>query len=1696
MMLIKQVSTPSLKSVTFDLCANETDSETRIDKVLEQLHAKSLQADGESDAKKGDYRCIIDTTGYLEKTDTKAYASAMLRRAYAATKDDSTRPTIKLVAYYEVDELKTIDMKGSVREYDKFHTDRDEIIALWDVSHTTGSDIRVSKVAHATIVVGKHLKLYEFAQAAFRLRDLGPKGQRLQVFVPQNDRDVMVKKMMTWLGDDIGVAKGEDLTVDQVIQYALLNELLQETDNNYRAVDMRMKSALMGPVLELLWDPKVKADDAAEMYNIIRELFIKTTPIEPWELLKGIVIKEKQKKALEITKENWLKSSILANIASREKLFTATGADGVRVVDVSAIKREFREILDGDLGPLQDEVDSSSLVGRRQTVEVKAKQQVQIKQEVKISVHVETRSVSRKQEEVYIRPTFLQSLRRNPFPPRPTLPIHRNLFMSAAHAFIPFAKATRLHAAELSKDALEEKPKFGGGIAATELLALDPKLAGIASCIDTSKISFSLNLAPIWRAPASAPLFVPYGYFSQRSTTLLIIQSKEHEDDIRLKLIDRQEAEQIASMLAEDRLHPERAPQHEVRLGLYEMNWYNNSAQSIVGAGKKSLREQVTGRIFSEGSERLPAGLVGTTKMADKQLRSNLVAAKLLAQVMQFAGEGERKTVEQMLRYPGAMCDVPQFVDSIIHMLRMSNRTMAMLNGSTVGSELQTEHVAPMFAANNLSEMASGAHTPTTSSSQPVQRLLFDRSVDLSGRVALAIEEGVGLTASENYVDWSTSVVPMLPILEGFEVLGANGALDKRTGESGSKGLGSKLDGSTDGVKTVKTAVPLRRWAMHYFFPALSDEYAAWKTAVPAMVIRSAFKVGKGELDKVAPSTGGPTANYLRLALESRPSTVATIGNIDQLEMMAELAHPIWGLPHLSANTSAELVKKIEGWKSDPLHKYTVDDLMPAQKSKNGVINAMKGFFGSDEFGGVKYAIEFALAACEAVDLPRSLHSIDATQAGAAGYPFERLHGLFSFLASQHAQSEAVTTFGLYMLPRVYSGELGDETLFYSRYIPESATPAAETILPWRVRQMLDDSFANVKANHKMSTSSLATKKETVVFNPDNKIPWWDASLVIRKFTSTNGYAGDTGIAKAVAAWLSDELQTAAEQHWFLDGLAFQLFGRADRDATPTVNHTQFRKYVSELSGKTEAQRKEMLADMRKKAKYNTFTDTELDVLFDRWHTMDFDLTVEVLNISTLEKPHLSVAQVSSMFAEVLNALNPAKHTFKEAAERELFTRIVEQNLVGKPLAPPFNEETQSALKKLVKISDSITSHSDWVKFKTLQVTLAPLRLAGWHVCKCNACPSHDKCEADASARQQEVLKWLPKVFGSAMSHLQKVVYTLFVPPQLMAAPHQVTADEIKTVLSGMFDAADYSNSVEGSTAARFYKGTDKSKWTTHPDWWELSMLAAPFTFTGSQVQSAATFAWLNAELGRRTSKTNWMLDGLILQALTSNVQEVKNDGLVLYSDQRTDEADDYTATTFLKEVVKTTKVSRWTTIDQYVNPILVALTASNKKWKSKNNLGLFVELADTQTQDRTLLRSESLASELAWLLREPVAESAKAIETLLNEALFKYGLDTVVHRATSKTKRPPLTDLIRAAESVLEQSSNPLHYATIIEGINALRLVSDFTATSASAKENLVEAITELISPSTVRCAFSDRNLHSRMPLDPTHVRLKRTRV
>jgi hypothetical protein len=91
---------------------------------------------------------------------------------------------------------------------------------------------------------------------------------------------------------------------------------------------------------------------------------------------------------------------------------------------------------------------------------------------------------------------------------------------------------------------------------------------------------------------------------------------------------------------------------------------------------------------------------------------------------------------------------------------------------------------------------------------------------------------------------------------------------------------------------------------------------------------------------------------------------------------------------------------------------------------------------------------------------------------------------------------------------------------------------------------------------------------------------------------------------------------------------------------------------------------------------------------------------------------------------------------------------------------------------------------------------------------------------------------------------------------------------------------------------------------------------------------------------------------------------------------------------------------------------------------------------------------------------------------TVLNTIKSKYGLaDSVTNGVTSGAATSYLSASINAASDTAATANQLKLIAT-----TAAKPAASFTA--------------------DVRCAFSDRNLHSRMPLDPTHVRLKRTRV
>lgn len=236
---LKQVAPP----LSFTLDISDVEKWNNDTHVLHKLrHMKLVGTDGQPPEN------IIDTTGYIDFLRAEQFAKEMQKLSGA--KDGH-----KMVAFFDHGgALMVHTADGTRRPYDKDRDARDNMTAFWDLPHTTGSDVRISYLGRAAIIVGRHAKLYEISQSAMRLRQLGEGEQLIEFVVPIEDRKIMAHALREKL--EVEVSEGCDLSVDHILSYALLNEVLQEMDNNYRAIDMRMRMAVMKPVLKNMWSEK------------------------------------------------------------------------------------------------------------------------------------------------------------------------------------------------------------------------------------------------------------------------------------------------------------------------------------------------------------------------------------------------------------------------------------------------------------------------------------------------------------------------------------------------------------------------------------------------------------------------------------------------------------------------------------------------------------------------------------------------------------------------------------------------------------------------------------------------------------------------------------------------------------------------------------------------------------------------------------------------------------------------------------------------------------------------------------------------------------------------------------------------------------------------------------------------------------------------------------------------------------------------------------------------------------------------------------------------------------------------------------------------------------------------------------------------------------------------------------------------
>lgn len=506
-------------------------------------HNPSKQLDILASVQEPPIGSIIDTTGLFAKTEMEQYARGLLARLPS---------TIQGVVYYDKNELRVAERDNAQSElYDKERRDPSTLAAIWDVSHTTGSDIRLGKKMNAALIVGKHIKLYQLAQAAMRLRGLG-KGQTVEIVLAEADYPVVCQMLKQYLR--IEIPQGQRLSVDQLLQYALLNELVSEAENNFRALEMRMRMALMEPVLALLWDTSNPPQEADKIYGLCRTLFIQEHGAESWDAYGAPIFQEDLVKAKKQLLYKWRNHPAVKNIQSTVLL------------DLKPVFAKWDQLLAADAGLLPDKVEIGKTLGEKQRMETKVQQKVVTKvvEKVQEKVAIKKKTMERTARRIG-KPV---PLRRKPYAAVAPLPGAKNPFTKDSQKPLPFEQAIAS-----TRAALQEHK--GASVRAEDLLRLSPALDGIQ--LNEPGLLFSLNLAPVWRVEGeSMPVHGIDQLFQKKPKHALLIEDKT-TGERSLKLLDANDYEQLLPKLKEPGTG-------DLKLALYQLE-----DDRIIASGKQKI---------------------------------------------------------------------------------------------------------------------------------------------------------------------------------------------------------------------------------------------------------------------------------------------------------------------------------------------------------------------------------------------------------------------------------------------------------------------------------------------------------------------------------------------------------------------------------------------------------------------------------------------------------------------------------------------------------------------------------------------------------------------------------------------------------------------------------------------------------------------------------------------------------------------------------------------------------------------------------------------------------------------------------------------------------------------------------------------------------------------------------------------------
>jgi hypothetical protein len=217
---------------------------------------------------------VIDQGGYLKGFPHEEISEKMV--SIASQENDKKTD---LIYYNNENEIMVLLDGGERKPYRSinFKENREKRGAFWDLSHTTGSDLKLGPTETAVMTTSIHTISRDLYQAAWRLRGLAT-GQKIRFALKLEEKEAMQKA----LKEDLKYEVIEEFDTTDLFLFLKLNEAKRQAQMNLRAFKQKIEGVYVREVIQ----EYIKENSWRELVGFFertKDLFLNDDNSKPFE---------------------------------------------------------------------------------------------------------------------------------------------------------------------------------------------------------------------------------------------------------------------------------------------------------------------------------------------------------------------------------------------------------------------------------------------------------------------------------------------------------------------------------------------------------------------------------------------------------------------------------------------------------------------------------------------------------------------------------------------------------------------------------------------------------------------------------------------------------------------------------------------------------------------------------------------------------------------------------------------------------------------------------------------------------------------------------------------------------------------------------------------------------------------------------------------------------------------------------------------------------------------------------------------------------------------------------------------------------------------------------------------------------------------------------------------------------------------